>query len=262
MGQFTHVASHDQHSMQIISQAHCDPIEMNVLERTDAVRIAMKVLIVEDQGLVRAGMKAMLHLTDPTCSISEAESYEQAIQMLNNLSFDIVFLDIELRSSMSGMDILHYIKQRSMPTRVIMLSADDARETVLACIDAGATGYITKSARDETVFARALSVVFQDGVYLPASVVGNHSQMTQNIWRSSSTMASDLGLAPRLCEALYYLCQGMPNKSIARQMGISEGTVRKNYVSELLRYFNVVRRTELIIEVAKRGVKVPRPDEQ
>lgn len=221
--------------------------------------MVMNVLIVEDQGLVRAGMKALLRITDPECKLVEASSYDQAIQLLDTLPFDIVFLDIDLRTLMSGMDILHYIKQHHVPTRVVMLSANDEREMVMSCISAGASGYITKSAGDETVFARALSVVLQDGVFLPASVVGGLGPMSPSNWRAQSKYAADLGLAPRLCDALYYLCQGMPNKMIARRMGISEGTVRKNYVSELLRYFNVVRRTELIIEVARRGIKVPKP---
>ncbi len=71
--------------------------------------------------------------------------------------------------------------------------------------------------------------------------------------------AQSLGLAPRHCEVLYYLCQGLPNKSIAHRMGISEGTVRKSYVSDLLRFFGVARRTELMMEVARRRLKVKPP---
>lgn len=71
--------------------------------------------------------------------------------------------------------------------------------------------------------------------------------------------AQSLGLAPRHCEVLYYLCQGLPNKSIANCMGISEGTVRKSYVSDLLRFFGVARRTELMMEVARRRLKVKPP---
>jgi DNA-binding NarL/FixJ family response regulator len=56
-----------------------------------------------------------------------------------------------------------------------------------------------------------------------------------------------------------HLCQGKPNKVIAQKMGISEGTVRKSYVSTLLEYFKVARRTELILEISRRQIRIPPP---
>lgn len=215
------------------------------------------VLIVEDQQLVRAGMKTMLHIAEPRCFIFEAGSCDEAIEHLGKEAFDVVFLDIDLRHEKSGMDVLRHVRERGLPVRVIMLSASDDPETVLECIAAGASGYIAKGSGDETVFARALATVFADGVFLPASIVGNRG--TPAAGTGQLRRAEALGLSPRLCEVLYYLCQGLPNKAIANRMGISEGTVRKNYVSELLRFFNVARRTALIIEVSRRGIRVPPP---
>ncbi|MBB4842507.1 DNA-binding NarL/FixJ family response regulator [Paucibacter oligotrophus] len=213
------------------------------------------VLIVEDQQLVRAGMKAMLHLTVPHCRIVEAGSYAETLARLAETAFEVVFLDIDLKSEQSGLDLLARIRELGLPLRVIMLSALDDRDTILGCIAAGASGFIPKGSGDETVFERALSTVFSDGVFLPASVFGQGRCPPA----PAPLSASDIGVSPRLCEALYYLCQGLPNKVIAKHMGISEGTIRKNYVSELLRFFKVARRTELIIEVARRGIRVPPP---
>ena len=69
-----------------------------------------------------------------------------------------------------------------------------------------------------------------------------------------------LGITGRAREVLYWVCQGLPNKSIARHMDIEEGTVRKDYLPRLFRIFKVVRRTELMIEVSRRGILVPPPD--
>lgn len=218
------------------------------------------VLIVEDQQLVRAGMKTMLHITAPHCRIVEAGSYEETLARLAETEFDVVFLDIDLKSEKSGLDLLAHIRELGLSVRVIMLSAVDDRDTILSCIAAGASGFIPKGSGDETVFDRALTTVFGDGVFLPASVVGHGSYAPSPGHASHAPRtASDIGVSPRLCEALYYLCQGLPNKVIANHMGISEGTIRKNYVSELLRFFKVARRTELIIEVARRGIRVPPP---
>ena len=218
------------------------------------------VLIVEDHGLVRAGMRSLLQAVEPGARIAEAGNYDDALGLLDEQRFDIVFLDLDLRAAKNGLDLLARIRERDLPLKVIMLSATDERDVVLQCIAAGASGYIAKSSEDESVFRRALATVFEDGIFLPASIVrqGLNAPVQRN--RDSPRSLAELGLSPRLTEVLFYLCQGLPNKSIANRMGISEGTVRKNYVSDLLRIFNVTRRTELIIEIARLGVRVPYPD--
>lgn len=220
---------------------------------------AKTVLLVEDQSLVRAGMKTMLHIVEPDLLITEAGSYDEALRKLQQYKIDFVLLDIDLRSEKSGLDLLAHVREQELPVKVIMLSASDDRDTVMHCIAAGASGYIAKSSGNESVFAEALSTVLNDGVFLPASILGlPRPGMATERLPSAKTLA-DFALSPRMTEVLYYLCQGLPNKGIARQMGISEGTVRKTYVSELLRHFKVTRRTELIIEVSRLGLRVPRP---
>lgn len=216
------------------------------------------VLIVEDQQLVRAGMRLMLHIAEPRCVIFEAGSHQEALERLAEQAFDVVFLDIDLGAGTSGLDTLAHIREQGMTVKVIMLSGSDDPKTVLGCVAAGASGFITKGHGDETVFELALATVFSDGVFLPASVIGGGHGVKPHRPAEPRT-AAELGLSPRLCEVLYYLCQGLPNKSIANRMGISEGTVRRDYVSELLKFFSVARRTELIVEVARRGIRVVPP---
>lgn len=218
------------------------------------------VLIVEDQQLVRAGMKLMLHMAEPRCVIFEAGSHDMALELLAERAFDLVFLDIDLGTATTGLDTLAHIRSQNMELKVIMLSGSDDPETVLRCVAAGASGFITKGHGNETVFQRALATVFADSVFLPASVIGGGGP--KPLRPAEPCTAGELGLSPRLCEVLYYLCQGLPNKSIANRMGISEGTVRRDYVSHLLKFFSVARRTELIVEVARRGVRVLPPQSQ
>lgn len=216
------------------------------------------VLLVEDQGLVRAGMKSLLQRVEPEALISEAGSYDEALALLGRIEFDLAFLDLDLREEKTGLDLLHHIREQDLPLKVIMLSASDDRETVLECIAVGASGYIAKGSDDETVFEHALATVFQNGVHLPASIVRGDDHPRQR-WNSTLGGSDELRLAPRLAEVLYYLCQGLSNKGIANRMGITEGTVRKSYVSELLRHFNVTRRTELIIEISRLGIRLKPP---
>lgn len=220
---------------------------------------AKSVLLVEDQSLVRAGMKTMLHMVEPELLITEAGSYDEALRKLQHYKIDFVLLDIDLRSEKSGLDLLAHIRAQELPVKVIMLSASDDRDTVMHCIASGASGYIAKSSGNESVFAEALSTVLNDGVFLPSFILATaRPSLPPDRLPAPKTLA-DFALSPRMTKVLFYLCQGMPNKSIARQMGISEGTVRKTYVSELLRHFKVTRRTELIIEVSRLGLRVPRP---
>lgn len=224
------------------------------------VKLTTSVLLVEDQGLVRAGMKTLLHLVEPELLITEAGSYDEAMRKLLQYKIDVVLLDIDLRSQKTGLDLLAHIREQALPIKVIMLSASDDRDTVMHCIASGASGYIAKSAGHESVFAEALGTVLSDGVFLPSSLWSLPQSADAGTAQSSlPKRLEDFALSPRMTEVLYYLCQGLPNKGIARQMGISEGTVRKTYVSELLRHFKVARRTELIIEISRLGLRVPRP---
>ena len=218
-----------------------------------------RLLIVEDQQLVRAGIKAMLRMALPNCEVVEAGSFEEATAQLKLQPFDFAFLDIDLRAEKSGLDVLDFIQRHDLYCRVVMLSGKDDRDTVLACINAGACGYIAKGVGDESVFEAALATVLGGGIYLPASVLSNRQADATASRPEAPRSAESLGLSPRLCEVLYYVCQGMPNKQIARMMNISEGTVRKDYMTELLRCFGVVRRTELIIQIGRRNIWVLPP---
>jgi len=225
-----------------------------------------RVLLVEDQGLVRAGMRTLLHIVQPEVQVIEAGTFEEAEALLAQRMFDIVFLDIELRAAQSGLDLLVQIRDAGLPCKVIMLAASEDRELILRCIASGASGYIVKGCGDETVFARTLATVFQDGVFLPDSLFGHGESGLPAGALPIRTAPSlhpgwaEMGIAPRMLEVLYYVCQGLPNKSIARLMDIGEGTVRKTYVSDLLRLFKVTRRTELMIEVSRLGLRIPRPE--
>lgn len=224
----------------------------------DEAEKELAILIVEDQALVRAGLKALVERETPGCRVDEARSYEEATEQLEQTSYAFVFLDIDLGTSHTGLDVLRHIRARELLCRVIMLSASDDRGTVLTCLTEGASGYIPKSSEDPGVFRRAIETVLGNGVFLPGSIL-NSPRDCASPSSVPSFIDKRVELSDRQRDVLYYLCQGMPNKSIASRLGISEGTVRKSHVSDLLRLFGVQRRTELIIEVSRRGLKIAPP---
>ena len=220
---------------------------------------ALNILILEDQGLVRAGMRELIQISEPHALIQEAASYDEALARIAAGPIDIAFLDIDLRGDRSGLDFLRYLREQEIDTRAIMLSGRSDKDIVMECLREGASGYILKDMEDDGLFRRALDTVFQGSVFLPASVIGRGGFSPARPSEPAPVSAESLGVSGRALEALYWVCQGLPNKSIARHMGIEEGTVRKDYLPRLFRIFKVVRRTELLIEVSRRGILVPQP---
>ena len=217
------------------------------------------ILLLEDQALVRAGMRELIQITEPRAQIQEAASYDEAVARVEKEAFDIAFLDIDLKDGRSGLDFLRYLRSRELDTRAIMLSGRSEKELVMACLNEGASGYILKDMDSEGLFRRALDTVFQGSIFLPANVIGRGGFTPAAPAAPATVPAESLGIGGRSLEVLYYLCQGLPNKSIARNMGIEEGTVRKDYLPRLFRLFKVARRTELLIEISRRGIVIPPP---
>ena len=183
-----------------------------------------------------------------------ANSVKEAV-----IPFDIAFLDVDLKESRSGLDFLRHIRSLDVDTRAIMLSGRLEKEIVMTCIEAGASGYILKDMESEGLFRRALDTVFQGNIFLPASVIGRGGFSPAPAVAPASLSVESIGVTGRALEVLYYLCQGLPNKAIANRMGIEEATVRKDYVPKLFRLFRVARRTELLVEISRRGLSIPTP---
>jgi DNA-binding NarL/FixJ family response regulator len=131
-------------------------------------------------------------------------------------------------------------------------------------------GYVPKSSPPEALHA-AISAVLAGGVFLPAASIARlrHDMGTDEALangpgkappsgNSEMSNASELGLTPREFETLAWLVRGLPSKAIALKMGLEDITVRK-YVSHLLAHFNLRRRTELIVMLADRGIKLGVP---
>jgi two-component system nitrate/nitrite response regulator NarL len=217
----------------------------------------LTILLVEDQGLVRAGMRELIRIAQPDARIDEAADYDEAVAKLQQQSYQLAFIDVDLKSAKTGLDLLKYLREAQLDTRAIMLSGRSDRPLVLECINAGACGYIPKDISSDGVFQRALDTVFQGGIFIPVTAMARDGVPAPAAPPVPSVTAAELGVSGRCLEVLYHLCQGLPNKTIASRMQVEEGTIRKDYVPKLFRIFQVTRRTELLVEVARRGVIIP-----
>ena len=229
----------------------------------------MRVLIVDDHELFRAGLALLLKDLFPDIELLHASTLSQGMDHALGELLNIVFMDLDLPDG-HGCSALGRLKELRPSLPVIVISADESVETITRCIELRAMGYVPKSSAPEALHA-AISAVLAGGVFLPAAsiarlrrdmgtdeVSGHGPGKTQPSGSSELSNASELGLTPREFETLAWLVRGLPSKSIALKMGLEDITVRK-YVSHLLAHFNLRRRTELIVMLADRGIKLGVP---
>lgn len=207
----------------------------------------MNVLLVDDHELFRSGLKFLLADLVENISFFEASSCAAALELAATSRIDIVLLDLHLPGS-TGLDALHQLRARIEEAMIVVISAEEDGELIRKAIDAGAAGYIPKASSHAMMMA-ALRLVIAGGVYLPA-----HSLAAKLPAQESSAEKSRISqLTGRQIETLRVAMQGKANKVIARELNISEATV-KAHLSSVFRALGVKNRTEAVFAAAKIGL--------
>jgi len=213
----------------------------------------MKILIIDDHPLIQEALKHVLAALDPTLELIQAQDASDAHAALSREpDTDLILLDLTLPGC-DGFELLADLRREWPGMPVLVLSATHDRETVEHALDLGAMGFIPKTANTR-VLLDALRLVLSGGVYVPAE----SAQANGALRPRSVTRPEQLGLTLRQADVLKLLVQGKPNKLICRDLRLSEGTV-KVHVSAILRALNVRNRTQVVIELARRGVRLDPP---
>jgi DNA-binding NarL/FixJ family response regulator len=209
----------------------------------------MRVLIVDDHPLFRTGLKALLFELDPAIETAEATSVSDVILAgERGEAFDLVLLDLDLPDS-KGLSGLQRVRAAFEGPRLVVMSALEDADLIRSAIDAGACGYIPKTT-DPTVTVHALRLVLARGIYLPPHVLdaggdrGARDPAARNAERPQ--------LSTRQLAVLQRLLQGKPNKIIARELLIAEGTV-KAYLAAIYQALNVSSRTQAMFRAHELG---------
>ncbi len=191
---------------------------------------------------------------DPAIEVTQARTARECLDKAATHKFDLVLLDLGLPDK-PGLDALTDLKHAHPDLPVVVLSGQEERDIVLESIKRGAMGFIPKSSDEPSVLWHALKMAVSGAVTVPMSLTVSHAGPRYDEEMDQPKRLEDLGLTPRQLEVLRLLVHGLPNKSIARRLDIAETTAR-GYVSDLLAAFRVKNRTQLVFEVARRGLVI------
>jgi DNA-binding NarL/FixJ family response regulator len=206
----------------------------------------IKVLLVDDQGLIRQGLRALLELEPDLEIVGEAENGEQAINLVTEFQPDVVLLDIRM-PIMDGVAATREIQKRFVKTKILVLTTFDDDEYVSAALQNGAMGYLLKDTPSEEL-AVAIRAVYKGYTQLGPGIVKKLlTQFSNGTPTHSPPVPSSLAeLTPREKEVLRLIATGASNREIAQKLYISEGTV-KNHVTNILNRLNLRDRTQAAI---------------
>ncbi len=204
----------------------------------------INILLVDDQNLIRQGLKALLELEPDLQVIGEAENGQIAIDLVKKLQPNIVLMDIRM-PIMDGVTATKEICRQFPDVNILVLTTFDDDTYVSAAIKYGARGYLLKDTPSEEI-ADAIRAVDRGYTHLAPGMMEKVIAGRVND-EPEVTLPSELaGLTPRELEVLKLIAVGANNREIATQLYISEGTV-KNHVTNLLNRLNLRDRTQAAI---------------
>jgi len=210
----------------------------------------IKVMLVDDQNLVRKGIRSLLELSAEIQVIAEAADGSEAIDMLDEVIPDVVLLDMRM-PGLSGVDVLRRLKESDRLPPTIILTTFDDDDLVLAGIRNGARGYLLKDVALEELVG-AIKTVAGGGSIVKPAVTERLLRGLENLQTDFSSLDRPDPLTERETEILRLMAGGYSNKEIANSLGVAEGTV-KNHVSNILSKMGVRDRTRAVLKAFELG---------
>lgn len=216
----------------------------------------IKVLLVEDNELMRHGLRAVLEGTNEFAVIGEAEDGATAVQMVQALKPDVIVMDIGL-PILNGIDATKQIKGLKPDVNIVMLTSHENDNEIFAALSAGAAGYCLKDCASERIKTALLSVS-QGAAWIDPRIAGKVLKVFENPsapgsnQNTSPPVSNDL-LSTREKEVLRLMVDGASNKEISDKLIISISTVR-THVEHILEKLAVSGRTQAAVKAMKEGL--------
>lgn len=204
----------------------------------------MKILIADDHALFRAGVRHAIGQLSGEVEPIEAENCAEALAAVErHTDIALVLLDLHMPGR-NGFVALETLSRQDPTLPIVVVSASDDRSDMRRALDSGAMGYIPKSV-PTAVLLNALRLVLSGGIYVPPEMIE---------W--DRPPIGDAPLTARQLDVLARIIEGKPNKVIARELELSEATV-KAHVTAVFKALNVTNRTQAVSAVQRLGLKLP-----
>jgi len=202
-------------------------------------------MLVDDQNLVRKGVRSLLELSEEIDVVAEAPDGIEAIRTIPEINPDVVLLDMRMPGK-SGLDVLQELSAEDKLPPTIILTTFDDDEMVLAGIKAGAKGFLLKDVSLEEL-VEAIKTVAEGGSAVKPAVTERLLKGLENLHTDFMSLDRPDPLTERETEILRLMAGGYSNKEIANSLGVAEGTV-KNHVSNILSKMGVRDRTRAVLK--------------
>ncbi len=213
----------------------------------------IRLLIVDDQRLMREGLRTLLELESDLLVAGEAGDGQEALQKYASLQPDVVLMDIRM-PVLDGVEATRRLRLDYPHARVIILTTFDDDAYVFDGLRAGALGYLLKDVSGDEL-AEAIRQVAKGGALIEPSVarkvLAEFARLPQPVGQAGSDQSHSL--SERELEILKLLAQGASNRQIASQLFLAEGTV-KNYISNILDKLGVEDRTQAALRARELGI--------
>jgi DNA-binding NarL/FixJ family response regulator len=212
--------------------------------------IVIRVVLADDQTLMREGLRRLLELTDDITVVAEAADGAGAIAAIGRVAPDVVLLDVRMPGS-TGLDVLRALRDAGRLPPTILLTTFDDDAVLLEGIRGGARGFLLKdvSLADLT---RAIRDVAAGATIMRPAVTERVLRAAADVPQAFEAMDTPERLTPRETETLRLMAGGQSNREISAALGTTEGTV-KNHVSSILLKLGVKSRTQAVLKGMELG---------
>ena len=197
----------------------------------------MKLLIAEDQSMLRDAMSTLLSMEDSVESVLQAKDGKEAIDLISTNDIDVAILDVEMPEA-TGLDVLEYIRSNNIHCKVIIVTTFKRMGYFERAIKNNVDAYVLKDRSIDELMKTINNVLAGHKEYSP--------ELMENIFNSHNPLTNQEKII------LLKIKEGLPNKEIANELFLSEGTIR-NYISNILTKLNCKNRTEAVKKSTEEG---------
>jgi DNA-binding NarL/FixJ family response regulator len=199
----------------------------------------INILLIDDHALFRSGLRLLLSTGLENIQVFESGSLEESMRSALDAPA-VILLDIRLHG-LSGLESIALLKRKWPQAAIVMLSSESAPEIVSLALERGAAAFVSKGDTADNIIAVIRQVLQHHPFPVPPAAT------------AQASLAPVPCLTPRQCEVLDLLCQGLPNKLIARRLDLSENTVR-SHVQAVLGFLQVSNRSEAAFAARRLGL--------